>query len=251
MERPHPIISLPPGLTAIGIDGCKGRWLLVSLTHDGLDVHLYDQIEEICEHYAAADAMLIDMPVGLPESPLEIRPESALRKKLKGRASTVFNVPCRQAVQETEYAAASSVNYEVLGKRLSRQSFGILPQIREIDNFLQMEPSWKNRLMESHPEYCFALLNNGRPIVSNKRTPEGEAARIKLLMRYFPTTQALIIRFHDKYPGSRSKTDDLLDALVLAVIGAAGLRNGFHTLPDTVNEDSRGIRMQIVGTDLV
>lgn len=170
MKEPHKINSPPQGRISIGIDGCKGSWLLVSLAHDSFEIRLSDHIEEICEHHQTADAMLIDMPVGLPESPLDIRPEPFLRKMLKKRASTVFNVPSRQAIQERDYLTASSVNYEVLGKKLSRQSFGILPKIREIDDFLETKPVWKNRLMESHPEYCFALLNDGRPLPWKKNT---------------------------------------------------------------------------------
>ncbi len=218
----------------------------MTLDHDGFAVGLHDTIEEVCQLHAGADAVLIDMPVGLPESPQDLRPEPLLRQELKGRASTVFNVPCRQAVQERDYAAASRINDEVMGKRLTRQSFGILPKIREIDVFLKKEPAWKNRLLESHPEYCFAKLNQGRPIGLSKRTAEGAAERLLLLTSYYPDAPLLLTRFFELYPDARSHTDDLLDALVLALMGAAGLRNGFQSLPLSPPSDPRGILMQII-----
>jgi predicted RNase H-like nuclease len=32
---------------------------------------------------------------------------------------------------------------------------------------LQRYPEWENRLMESHPEYCFALSNSGKTVLES------------------------------------------------------------------------------------
>lgn len=84
------------------------------------------------------------------------------------------------------------------------------------------------------------------PFPGKRTHTEGASARIQLLTHHYPRTPELIVLFHNRYSGSRSMIDDLLDALVLAVTGAAGLRSGFYFLPQDVNEDVRGIRMQIV-----
>lgn len=152
---------------SVGIDGCKGRWLAVALSDMGHEVQLFDRIDQVCEYYKHADSILLDMPIGLSEHVQDIRPDSALRKKLKGKASSVFNAPCRQAVYEEDYSNASNLNFRIVGNKLSRQSFAITPKIREVDSFLQINPEWKNRLLESHPEYCFSNLNNGEPIIEN------------------------------------------------------------------------------------
>lgn len=47
-----------------------------------------------------------------------------------------------------------------------------------------------------------------------------------------------------------SKNDDLLDALVLAVVGKIGLKNGFYTIPDIPLTDEKAIKMQIIGANL-
>ncbi len=177
---------------SVGIDGCKGKWLAVALSNQGYQVNLFDRIDQVCDYYKNADSVLVDMPIGLAESKVEIRPDTALRKKLPGKASSVFNTPCRQAVYETDYSTSSNLNNEVLGNKLSRQSFAITPKIKEVDVFLQTHPEWKNRLLESHPEYCFALLNDGNPILENKQTSEGAAKRMQVLGKYYPDSFALV-----------------------------------------------------------
>lgn len=235
---------------SVGIDGCKGKWLAVAVSHSGFEVNLFDNIREICAHYEKADSILIDMPIGLAENIKDTRPDADLRKHLKGKTSSVFNTPCRQAVYQTEYTKASDINYKIMGNKLSRQSFAILPKIREIDLYLKTNPTWKNRLLESHPEYCFALFNEGFPIPENKRTADGRAKRLALLRKYYPKNSELLNAFKLKYPALASKTDDLLDALSLAVIGGIGLQNGFHTIPSIPSKDAKGIKMQIVGANI-
>lgn len=235
---------------SVGIDGCKGKWLAVSISDTVYEIHLFDTIREVCDHYESADSILIDMPLGLAENAKEIRPDAELRKHLKGKASSVFNTPCRQAVYQTEYLEASNVNFEIMGNKLSRQSFAIIPKIRELDHYLQTNPMWKNRLLESHPEYCFSLLNAGLPILENKQTADGAMKRLAVLSKYYPQSHELLRAFKTQYSALSSKTDDLLDALSLAIIGAIGLKNGFHTIPCIPFEDAKAIKMQIIGANL-
>ena len=239
----HPFLS-------VGIDGCKGKWLATAISHRGYEVSLFDTVGEVCAHFKDADSILIDMPIGLAEDTEDIRPDVDLRRHLKGKTSSVFNTPCRQAVYQTEYAEASNVNYEIMGTKLSQQSFAILPKIREIDHYLQTYPEWKNRLLESHPEYCFSLLNAGRPVLENKKTADGAAKRLTLLSKYYPQSQELLKAFKFQYPSLSSQTDDLLDALSLAIIGAIGLKEGFHSIPRIPSEDAKAIKMQIIGANL-
>lgn len=235
---------------SVGIDGCKGKWLCVAISRTGCEVNLFDHIREVCEHYEPADSILIDMPIGLPENANDMRPDAALRKALKGKASSVFNVPCRQAIYQAEYEKASATNHEIMGKKLSKQSFAILPKIKEVDLFLQTNPAWKNHLLESHPEYCFSLLNSGLPVIENKQTAEGMTKRLSLLQQHYPNSCELLNRFKMRYPTLASKNDDLLDALVLAVVGKIGLKKGFYTIPDIPLTDEKAIKMQIIGANL-
>ncbi len=236
----------------VGIDGCKGKWIAVALHTDSFEVGKYDTIDEICEKYEDADAMLIDIPIGLPENIRqdEERPDKLLRMHLKGKASSVFSVPCRQAVYEEDKEQAKALNHSVLGRSLSEQSLGIRASIRQVDCFLQQHPAWKNRLAESHPEYCFAVFNNGKPILESKMEEKGVKERFRVLSKYFPESPSVAENYLSAVP-SRKKIDDVIDALCLAVMGKSGLEYGFAFLPETPKEDSRGLKMQIVTAKLV
>lgn len=63
-----------------------------------------------------------------------------------GRGSSVFPVPCRQAVHSETYHEASKINKEVLGRGLSKQGWGIVPKIREVDAFVVNNKFIRGRL---------------------------------------------------------------------------------------------------------
>lgn len=235
----------------VGIDGCKGKWIAVALHRDFYEVDKYSTIDEICNTYSNADVMLIDIPIGLPENTQQdaARPDKLLRKDLKGKASSVFSVPCRQAVEEQDRTKAKALNLSVLGRSLSEQSLGICASIRQVDHFLQRHPEWKNRLMESHPEYCFALLNHGEPVLESKLEEAGRKIRLRNLSHYFPEASSVVERFLSAVPG-RKKADDVIDALSLAIMGKIGLEQGFTSLPESPETDRTGLKMQIVTAKL-
>lgn len=90
----------------VGIDWMKGYWLAAEMRGDEVTLHRYVNIGDACDAYSHADAVLIDIPIGLPESKEEdlLRPDREARAMLPSkRKSSVFPVPCRQSVYaETE-----------------------------------------------------------------------------------------------------------------------------------------------------
>lgn len=230
---------------SIGIDVCKGKWVAVALTENSFEANKFDSIEEICNRYENADSIIIDIPIGLPETINDLRPEAEARKYLKGKASSIFNVPCRQSVYIQDYKSANEKNKEILGKGISIQSFGICSKIREVDEFLNKSPKWKNKLLEGHPEICFSILNNVEAVLESKIKPEGQQKRLELLKRYYSKSD-LVIQKYSKDTPARKKLDDVIDALCLAVIGETGLKNSFETIPKAPMEDVRGINMQMI-----
>ncbi|QIB70069.1 DUF429 domain-containing protein [Aminipila butyrica] len=231
-------------LLSIGIDGCKGQWIVAVLTDEEVNIHKYKCIDDICRTYTDAGSMIIDIPIGLPDSKemAERRPDNALRKILKGKASSVFNVPYRNAVYAENKQLAKEENMKLVGKSLSEQSLAIIPAIRQVDKFLNGNSEWKNRLKEGHPEYGFSILNGGVPVMSKKRTDEGALERMQLLEKYCPCISKTI--------ESQRNRDDVLDALCLAIIGKLGLENGFTTVPQEVKNDAEGLNMAIIGVEL-
>jgi len=234
--------------SSIGIDGCKNGWLAVNVTPDGFDVETFNNIEEICAKYQEFDCMIIDMPIGLPESveEAELRPEAAARKRLLHRSPCIFNTPCRQSLFAENYSEASKINSAHLGKGLSKQSFAIMNKILELDNFLKQTPDYTNKIKESHPEVCFAMLNPTRnPINEAKNTAEGNKNRIKIMQQHYDQTTDFI-EYVRNNPKLRKLEVDCIDALCLAVTGMLGLENGFNTMPENPRCDRRGLLMQMV-----
>lgn len=229
---------------SVGIDGCKGKWVAVALNENSFEVDKFNTIDEICERYSNSDSMIIDMPIGLVENTNEVRPESTARRYLKGKSSSIFNVPCREAVYSDSYEEACNKNRSILGVGLSKQSYNVCSKIREVDEFLNKNPQWKNRLLEGHPEVCFAKLNNEKPILENKTKIEGQNRRIDILSRYYEDTDKVVSKFLNDVK-SRKKIDDVLDALCLAINGILGLENGFGCILENPMEDINGLKMNM------
>lgn len=246
------IVSGAKSCKVVGIDSCKKTSKYHGWATFWLDVHgrygfgVYHIIEDIVAALHDVDCMLIDIPVGLPENEQDeaARPDRELRSRLKGKSSSVFNTPCRQAVYCQDKQDAKSVNIQFLHKSLSEQSLGFSTKIREVDLFLSENPQYIGRLRESHPEYAFAVLNDGKPLQSKKNEYAGLDERKLVLSQYFIHTEKALDEIMSQYP--KSLFDDFVDAMVLAVIGLNGIKNGFDTIPKEPIKDNRGIPMEIV-----
>jgi predicted RNase H-like nuclease len=236
----------------VGIDSCKKTGKYYGWTafwiHDGgsYGFRVYHTITDIMADHHAADCLLIDIPIGLPENEQEnrARPDSELRSRLKGKTSSVFNTPCRQAVYCLEKQEAKSINLHFVNKSLSEQSLGFSSKIKEVDEFLWENPQYTGRIRESHPEFAFSILNGGKPLMSKKKESIGVAERRLLLSQHFTDAEKALNEIMSQYP--KFLVDDFVDAMVLAVIGCSGVENGFETIPEQPANDSRGLPMQIV-----
>lgn len=143
----------------------------------------------------------------------------------------------------------SSINKQVLGKGLSKQSFAICNQIREIDEMLEKLPGNKEKIKESHPEVCFAILSSEgkyiEPIYESKHTEDGQFIRMRVLEQYYDQTPEFI-DYISGHTQLGKIMEDCIDALCLAVTGMLGLKNGFRSIPEKPAVDCRGLVMQMV-----
>ena len=133
-------------MTALGADWASGCWVVVTVDDD---VTITTE-PAMCTLWAAhgdAERALVDVPIGLPETPGR-ECDAAAAARLGDRHSSVFAVPCRAAVEADGYGAAREANGDSLGS----QSWGFVPQIREVDRFLDAHPEAEARIYESHPE---------------------------------------------------------------------------------------------------
>ena len=227
----------------VGIDWMKPYWLAVELRGDEISIRKLPRIAEINKYYLNADAVLIDIPVGLPENAEEnvARPDCEARDYLPTvRKPSIFPVPCRQAINIADYAEASAENERILGKKLTSQSYAFSKMIRQVDGFLAENKFWQNRLVESHPEVAFQLLNGGNSLQDSKHTEAGIQERIAILQRHSVDPISLFAEFTPK------QYEDVLDALCLALSAQLGCTNGFSTIPENPTCDSRGLKMQMV-----
>ncbi len=230
-------------IRGVGIDGCRAGWLVASIGPDGdAQLRVAPDIEQALAGLGQATA-LIDMPIGLARrAPREA--EAMTRAALgRPRSSSVFAVPCRDAVYAHGYEQACARNRAAWGKAISRQAWNICPRIVELDTFLCAHACGQRRVREGHPELCFWGLAAGTAMRHSKKTLAGRRERLAVLARHWPHARTVYRRYVRRWPRSAVALDDILDALVLAVSGA------FYPLaalpPGTAPRDEHGLAMQI------
>ena len=226
----------------VGIDWMKGYWLAAEMRGDDVSLQRYENIGDACDAYVHADAVLIDTPIGLPEDIGDDlrRPDRVARAMLSPkRKPSIFPVPCRQAVYAESESEAKRLNADVLGRNMSQQAYGFTKMIRQVDAYLRENPTWKNRLLESHPEVAFQLLNNGIGLLYSKHSEAGIEERIGILRKHGVDPIPLLVEV------SLKQREDVLDALCLALSAQLGCRYGFRTIPGQASCDKQGIHMKM------
>jgi predicted RNase H-like nuclease len=233
----------------LGIDGCKAGWFVVGLEEDGSGAFgVLDRIGELSEHLATAACVLIDIPIGLRR---EHRDERLCDKMARAvlqpkRGASVFPAPSRCALACESYEEASEHNRACTGRRLTRQTWAIIPRIREVDQFLRTETR-RAKIHEMHPEVCFWALNIRQPMNFTKRSTEGFEDRLAVLARYYLNSRAMVEMAMRQHRRAEVARDDIVDALV----GAVTARNveSLSRFPDTPEIDETGLPMEIVYWD--
>ena len=231
----------------VGVDACKKGWFAVALDRQGIrDIGIFKSIDALWRVFQNATAIFIDMPIGLPYADKR-RCDMETRNILNRRASCVFPVPCREALHASTYPQACRINEQVLGVKLTIQTWNISAKILEVDRFLSNNKQARRRLRESHPELCFWALAGGRTMVYPKKTAKGLVERRSVLAKNCPQTSEIIQQALDQFQRKDLARDDILDALVLAISAKMGSNsNASRTLPLNPPVDKKGLPMQIV-----
>ncbi|MEP1574748.1 DUF429 domain-containing protein [Roseibium album] len=233
-----------------GVDGCKAGWAAVirNLADPAsIRLEIVPDFESLVNFSPSLGIIAVDMPIGLPDfiSPGGRGPEKAARMHLGDRQSSVFAVPSRVAVYETDYSDACSSAFRTSEppRKVSKQCFFLFPKIREIDALMTLD--LEKRVYEVHPELAFWRLNGEREMslpkkVKSRANPEGLDQRRDLLVR-----NGLPKEFLDQPPPKGCGRDDLLDAAANSLIAERihlGLAAPFPEFP---RRDDRGLRMAI------
>lgn len=242
----------------VGVDWASRRWIVVHITNDSVKVGAQPSIQAIWDQYDDADQILIDIPIGLPYRPeLTPRPcdEKARQFVSASRNSTVFDVPCREAVRTSEHETALTKNVKHLDDdTLGPQKWGLADRIHEADVFMRRTDT-DEIVRESHPEVCFTALTPDDSMESSKNTDLGQRDRLEMLEvldpRLFEAFCEERARIEAKPAWKRrigkNMLDDIIDAMVLAFTAMKGSANEFTVLGG--ERDEVDLPMEIVYYD--
>ncbi|HEX8105289.1 MAG TPA: DUF429 domain-containing protein [Solirubrobacteraceae bacterium] len=245
---------MPTALLAVGADGAPGGWLAALAFGDRTTGHV-DRIElQLPSTFAELAALrtdgapfAVDVPMGLPDVVEPRACDVAARKALGARKSSVFTPPSRPLLAAATYTDARDLvelarRTDPGAKGLSAQAFGIVPKVREADEFLRAHPDARDWLFECHPELSFQQLAGDEQALAPKKSVAGGARRVALVVERFP--RALDIMAGFGAPG-RAELVDALDALV-CLHTALRVRTGDHVTLGDGRRDAHGLPMRMV-----
>lgn len=231
-----------------GVDGCPAGWIVVTRGPSGDHVAIHPRFADALA--LGADVIAVDMPIGLPDrvTPRTATRETSARAVIGARQSSIFTVPSRAALAETEFRAACAANRAVhwSGKCISKQTFFLFDKIREIDALVPN--GGLPNLVETHPEVVFWAMNGHVPLTHPKKiagrpNDEGLAERRALLERVAGFDPAFLVQRLG--PSSMHTPDDLLDACACAWTAGRVASGTALSFPAEPARDPRGIPMVI------
>ena len=220
-------------MRVIGVDGCRGGWLAATVDDAGVVWSWTRDIAAVLR--ARADAVAVDIPIGVPESGSRTCDVDA-RRRLGRRGVSVFPAPVRPVLRCTSYAEARGLLATRGGASMSAQAFGIVAAVRDVDAALT--PDDESRVVEAHPEVAFATMTGAA--LPPKRTPDGAATRRDALRAWVRDLDAVVAA-----APARARGDDVLDALACAWVADRWARGEATVLGDG-RRDARGLVMRIV-----
>lgn len=229
-----------------GVDGCRAGWVVALAQYASTAISIRDfllcpRFDDVLALSPTPEVIAVDIPIGLLDNP---QPggrdcDRQARSLLGRRASCVFSPPCRRILNATHYD-------QVRQHGMSRQAFGILPKIREVDQLIT--PDLQQMVYEAHPELAFLALT-GNPIPFNKKTAVGHQTRLLALSKT-PTAPLCNVRpalsqARKTFKRSQVAPDDLLDAGVLVWTAYRILSAQADRVPPHTQRDRHGLRMEI------
>lgn len=228
----------------IGVDGCKTGWISVCFASE--EILIFKNMRELLDFYQEDFQIFIDIPLGLPAKGNTLRNSDREARKLlpKNKKSSIFPVPCRESLAEDTFEMANRTNRKILGRGISRQTWFIMPKIKEVDDLLVENQTARQNIKESHPEISFQFLNGGSPLKYSKKTAEGALERLKILMQYNKQSSQMYQRALGEFKRKEVAKDDILDAMCLAITAELSEKYGKKVPPQHM-VDAYGIEMSI------
>jgi len=201
------------GLVA-GVDGCPGGWVVATIPVDApADGEAHIEIETVQTFAQLVERDLIAVGVDMPFMLADDGPrpdETAARRLLGPRRSSIFPSPIRPVLACEDYHEALEVSRAITGKGLSKQAWNLVPKIIEVSDAVCSRADVPPVVLEVSPELSF-LGMTGAPMAEPKRTSTGQQDRVEALRSVLgPLPDAAVS------PPAPARPDDALDALAVA-----------------------------------
>jgi len=213
------------GGRVLGVDACRRGWIAVAADDAVTGAYFAADIQVLVAR-AQADGPLqvvaVDMPIGLADRG-QRQADMLARAEIGPLWASVFMTPVREALLAADHATASAINRRLTGHGISIQAFALKPKLLEVERWARAAAV---RVVEVHPEVCFARLAGG-PLSERKSSWAGAERRRDLL------AGAGIRLAGDLGPaGAFAGVDDVLDAGAVAWAARRVLSGDARPIPD-------------------
>jgi predicted RNase H-like nuclease len=233
-------------MKTVGIDGCPLGWLAIDFDDSKSPYWIIEDKEQLAATFEEGDAIFIDIPIGIPDETYTRDCDQRLKEELGSQYyASVFNPPVRPALYAPTYAEACIQSYSLTDKKVSLQAWNISAKIRQVDQLLQNEEKFQQKVYESHPELLFKILNGMEPIQQKKQIGKGLKHRLKLLKQVQDRAESIYREIKEEYRRKEVAEDDIVDAMVLAHFAQLSKEGAIEQLPENPPSDSKGISMAI------
>jgi predicted RNase H-like nuclease len=221
-------------MQVLGVDVWAKGWVGVEFDNAKfIRSHTSPSLRSVIAKTTGVAVVTVDIPLGLADSGLRIADGEAYAA-LGPRRSSVFPTAPRAVYEKDTYEEAAQVHSNLLGKGMSRQSYGLRNRLLEADRLYDGSVP----LYEVHPEVCFAYMGAG-PCHFSKKTWAGQRDRIRRL-------EAVGIILPDALgDASVVPVDDVLDAAAAAWSADRIARDMGASLPSPPQVNDRGQSMAI------
>ena len=228
-----------------GVDGCRQGWVSVSndLASGRYSWCVVSSLRDLVSSARPPDVIAVDVPIGLPDSGARECDVEARRLLGAGRASSVFPAPIRPVLSARTHAEANAAREAAEGKRVSIQTWAIIPKIREVDLALRTDAALRLRVREVHPEVCFFFMADKRPMQHSKKKRAGREERRTALSRQLgPVVDRVLGEVRLPTCGQ----DDVLDAFAALWTAKRIVSGQAVILPAIPGHDRFGLPMEMV-----
>jgi predicted RNase H-like nuclease len=224
-----------------GIDGCKLGWLLISFDDDQQKYEVLRTKEDLEQAFKTYDRIFIDIPIGLEDEEYTRECDALMRKAIgSDYSSSVFTPPIRPALAAPSYVEANMISYEYTEKKLSLQAWNITPKIQMVDEILSAHTELSEKVLESHPEFLFQILNGGL-IFQKKNLKKGIKHRLELIKEEEAIADDFFRDIKEEYRRNEIAEDDIVDSMVLALFAKWSNSKELKTMPKEVQVDANGL----------